>query len=295
MATQTLIKHGTMAGYREELKTDNVCERCRKASRQYNKQYSRPYKAKGIKYGLNQVIDHLYKPGKSSVPPARTLTEPTPTEHVGSPVAAGEPLPDPGMTEPNHEVRGLGDRLSDALKGFTLTAEKRTDSPYVETDEIPDYLNQLPADPEPSGDGWSKVKEDEFLITSQGMELIEENMGTYLSVISMTLALIDPYCAPNDDEIFELVKRWSKVVARYPKAAKLFMSEGSGVIMDWIGAIQVTWPILFRIYQHHLSGEVKTVDGRPMRVHKSSNGQRPDIDATMPPMPDTYEYTVGTN
>jgi hypothetical protein len=164
-------------------------------------------------------------------------------------------------------------------------------NPYVESDAAPDYLHSVEPDPDPMGDDWAEVKPDEFVVTKQHMERIQDNMGTYLSVVSMTLSLADPYCAPNDDEIDELVKRWSKVIARYPRAAKFFMSEGGGALMDWIGAATATWPILIRLYEHHLSHEIKTDKGQVYRVHPSANGQ--PVDATMPPVPDTYDYSVG--
>lgn len=295
MATQTLVKHGTQAGYKAEKKAGNVCDRCRKASRVYYYQYSDAGKAQNLKFSTHDVIDNLYgqiqrKPtqGSSRATQPRQAPAQSPAEGATEPV---QPQPDPDPDQPNPEPRGLGDRLSDALKGFTLGAERKPET-YVESDEIPEYLRPLTPDPEPGGQDWSTVKEDEFLITPQGMELIQENMGTYLSVIGMTLELVDPYCGPILAENLEnIVKRWSRVIAHYPRAAKFFMSETGGVIMEWIGAIQATWPVLFAIYEHHLARTIRTDHGRVMRV--SPNGQREYPDATMPPMPDTFDYSVG--
>jgi hypothetical protein len=287
MATKNLARHGSEAGYREELKTGSVCERCRNGHRQFDKQYKPSGKKQGLKYTRFDVIDHLYRPGRARVGQSRA-------EHTAS-VSREDPpespredraeqgqssdLPDFTLsaepTEPS-----LADRIKERLSGFT----------YVESGEMPDYLTTVTPDPDPDDPDSTAVKGDEFVVTQKNMELIQDNMGTYLSVVSMTLSLADPYCAPSDDEIDALVKRWSKVVSRYPRAAKLFMSEGGGIIMDWIGAIQATWPILFRLYEHHLAGTVKTEKGRIYRV--TPNGSGPTVDSTMPPIPDSY-YTVG--
>jgi hypothetical protein len=161
----------------------------------------------------------------------------------------------------------------------------------VNTDEMPDYLRTVDPDPEPQDPDSTPVNDNDFIITKDGMVLIEQNMGTYLSVIGMTLEMVDPYCGPILAENFDnIVGRWSKVIARYPAAAKFFMSEGGGMLMDWIGAIQATWPVLYAIYEHHLSRTVRTEKGRVMRV--TNNGQAPDIDPTMPPAAPDYAYTT---
>jgi hypothetical protein len=166
---------------------------------------------------------------------------------------------------------------------------KDAGNPYVESDEYPDYLHTITPDTDPPEGDWAEVKPDEFVVTKQNMIRIEDNLGTYLSVVSMTLSLVDPYCAPNDTEIDDMVKRWSRVIGRYPRAAKLFMSEGGGALMDWLGAATATWPILIRLYEHHLSHEVKVHEGQVYRVQPSANGH--PVDATMPPQ-DSYNYTV---
>jgi hypothetical protein len=282
MATK-LVRHGTNEGYKAESKDDNVCERCRNAHRVYQSQYSKAGKARGIKYTGHQVIDHLYQSANRS---RADRTVPQSTEGRSSLGPDQSTEPSQRESEPSAQSQAqpsLADRLAE---GISLIATPKDDNPYVETGEYPDYLTPIGPDPEPAGDDWSKVKPDEYVVTQANMVLIEDNMGTYLSILSMTMSLMDPYCTPNDDEIDALVKRWSKVVSRYPRAAKLFMSEGSGIIMDWIGAIQATWPILFRIYEHHLSGAVKTDKGKVYRV--TQNGSQTTVDATMP----EYEYTV---
>jgi hypothetical protein len=179
--------------------------------------------------------------------------------------------------------------LTDGLEGLTATVE---DTHYVEED-VPEYLQNaardIPKDEEPAGD-WSEVKNEEYVLTASDYRLIEENMGTYLSIVGMTLELLDPYCGHIlGDNLENMVKRWSRVIARYPAASKLFMAKGGGTIMDWIGAIQASWPFLFALYEHHLAGTVKTDKGRVYRV--SANGSQSAPDATSPVM--DYDYTTG--
>src|SRR5713101_7996291 len=78
---QRLVKHGSEGGYRAELKTDNVCERCRNGHRQFDRQYTKTYKSRGIKYTRYDVLDHLYKPGKTS---GNSVSNQSRAEHTGS-------------------------------------------------------------------------------------------------------------------------------------------------------------------------------------------------------------------
>lgn len=285
MATKTPIKHGTRAGYDAELVMGNVCERCRRAKAVYQRQYTKAGKASGIKYTSRQVLDHLYddRPRqRTGVATARTVTEPPVRQATGE--AQSHP-DETAETETGQDTPSIADRLGDAL--FTLKAERIPDE-YIPTTDYPDYLHEVD-EPDSDSSEWHVPKDEEFVITPGDMKLIEENMGTYLSVISMTLSLMDPYCAPNDNEVHALVKRWSKVVSRYPTAARLFMATGGGILLDWIAAIQATWPILYRIYEHHLAHTIVTDKGRVMRVH-SPNGQAPDVDATLPDQ--EFEYTT---
>ena len=286
---KTLIKHGTELGYRAELVTGKVCERCRNGHRVFDRQYSAKGKRDGIKYRRDQVIDHLYKPVNPRGKQYQTRTRPEETAS-GLPQdwqeTRGQQVPDSGKVSPEQPLR---ERMRSLLAdGLTVTAE---DTPYVEED-IPEYLQDAarntPRDEEPEGD-WSEVKPEDYVLTASDYRLIEENMGTYLSVVGMTMELLDPYCGHIlGDNLENMVKRWSKVVARYPAASKLFLSKGGGTIMDWIGAIQATWPFLYALYEHPLAGTVKTDKGRVYRV--SPNGSAPPPDATSPVM--DYDYTV---
>jgi hypothetical protein len=124
------------------------------------------------------------------------------------------------------------------------------------------------------------------------MKKIEENLGMYLSVVGMTVEMIDPYCGPVFAENVEnIVKRWAIVIGHYPAAAKLFLENQSGVLFAWIGAIQATWPVLYAIYEHHLSRTVRTDrDGRIMRLRRTDGAF---VDATAPNFPDNFEYKAG--
>jgi hypothetical protein len=291
MATRT-IQHGTNAGYRAELETDSVCDRCRNAHRQYAKQFTRTGKAKGIKYGHFEVIDHLYKgPGQSKSRPGSTYVPGTPARvpverhrDAASGPAGQDTVPSDGQADPS-----LADRLSAAIGRI---AGPSPSNDYVETDEGPSYISASDPDPEPNdNEGWSVVSDEDVVITKQGLQKIEDNLGTYLSVVGITFEMIDPYCGPILAENFDnIISRWTKVIARYPRAAKLFLSEDGGTIFTWIGAIQATWPVLLAIYKHHLARTIRTDDqGNIVQVHP--NGSQPTVDATTPPM-HNYEYAV---
>lgn len=284
---QRLVKHGTRAGYDAELAAGNICDRCRKAKTVYQRQYTKAGKAAGLKYRANDVIDHLYVAGTKRQPPTAPRHA-TPPGTVTAPARQATEATEHGTDTTEHD-RGpsIGERLGDALGRLTAPENQ----PYVNTDDMPDYLHTIESDPEPQDPDNTQLPADEFVITREGMVLIEQNMGTYLSVIGMTLEMVDPYCGPILADNFDnIVGRWSKVIARYPAAAKIFMSEGGGMIMDWIGAIQATWPFLYALYEHHLSHSVITEKGRVMRV--TSNGKGPDIDPTMPPAQPDYAYTT---
>jgi hypothetical protein len=170
----------------------------------------------------------------------------------------------------------------------------RSDNDYISSDDPPDYLHESEPDPEPSGD-WSEVGDEEFVINKAGMALIEDNLGTYLSVIGITMDMVDPYCGPIlAEHLDSIVSRWTKVIARYPSAAKLFMSKDGGTIFTWIGAIQATWPVLLAIYDHHLAKNVKTQRdqyGNKFVIKTPKESPNGHVDSTMPPMPN-FNYTV---
>lgn len=287
-----LLKHGTNAGYRAEIATrDNACNRCANAHRVYQRQFSKAYKAKGIRYSGDQVIDHLYGKGAEAKPPRAALrAEPQASsadEDLGDYTIRAEPSPE------GRSAGRTGPSLSDRIRNLVIpTSEESQDNSYVDSADVPDYLHPIDPDPEPSGEEWSSVadiNDEEFIINAAGMKKIEENLGTYLSIVGMTAEMIDPYCGRVLSDNFDnIIKKWTKVIAHYPKAANLFLDGKGGIVFAWIAALQATWPLLFAIYEHHLSKTVKTEGGAILR--RMPVGFRPD--ATMPPMPDDFSYSA---
>lgn len=288
---KSLARHGSEAGYRAELKTDNVCARCRNGHRQYDRQFSKAFKAKGVKYNRYDVIDHLYQPA-ASARPARGQARAARTGQAPAREPAGwqEDAPDSAGEASDDEarVRSLADRVGDAL-GKAVNSQ-----PYVESDEPPSDFQEVDPDPEPADGEWSEVSQADFVINAATVAEIEENLATYMSVVGITLEMVDPYCgAIAADNLDNMVKKWTKVIVRYPKAAALFMDAKGGLFMTWIGALQSTWPLVKAVYDHHLARTVRTENGRVFFKNQSANGG-PRVDATMPPMPqDAYQYSAG--
>ena len=294
---QQLAKHGSDAGYRAHLSKGDMCERCRNGHRVYARQFRPKGKAAGLHYGSYDVIDHLYQgsrnehglnQGRARQRPAQPRIAESPAEPGGY-THADQSQPEPGQSPQSQDGPSLADRFGRALRGAFVPP----DNSYVDSEEPPDYIHETEPDAEPASGDWSEVGDDEYVINKAGMVLIEDNLGTYMSVVGITLEMIDPYCGPILAENFDnIVHRWAKVIARYPRAAKLFLSKDGGTLMTWIGAMQATWPVLYAVYEHHLAKTVKTDNlGRTYRVTTpaSNNGQK--VDATMPPMPE-YDYTV---
>jgi hypothetical protein len=267
MADKQLIRHGTDAGYRAELKVGTPCERCKNAHRVYATQFGAKAKREGTKYGTNEVIDHLYKSGRKSnlsgvaksAAPSRPGVIPAETH--------GETLSEPGDTRPESS---LGDRLSERIRGLVVGGN--ADNPEYVTEDDTGYVHEI-EDIDPLGPEWQPVEDAEFIINAQGLAKIQENLGTYLSIVGMTVEMIDPFCGPVLAQNFDnIVSHWSKVIAHYPKAANLFLDGTGGIIFTWIGALQATWPFLYAIYQHHLARTITIgPDGRIYRKGEQPN------------------------
>lgn len=281
MAAQ-LAKHGTQAGYKAEIARGNACPRCRNAHRVYNKQFTSGGKKAGLKYGVHDVIDHLYQvPGVSNLRPAQGQGR------VNQGIAPDSP-PEDSPEAP--EAPSLGQRLG-ALLGQVRTPDDGSAESYVPQEESHSYIREIDPDPDPQGDDWQAAEGEEFTVNAAGMKKIEENLGFYLVTVGMTLEMIDPYCgsiaAANANN---MIDRWSKVIACYPKAANFFMGEKSGTLFTWINALQATWPLLYATYEHHLARTVQVRGGIAYRKVKDSDQAVPD--PTIPPMPDEYQYTT---
>lgn len=288
-----LVKHGTNSGYRAEIGAGNdPCPRCHNAHLVYNSQYTKAAKSRGLKYRSDQVIDNLYQPGKS-FGGSRT------GKSGVMPRVAPTAQPQSDDYTVTTEQSGTGrPSLSERVRNLTLGAPGSDNDPgneFVSEDDIPSYLSvgNIDPDPDPDDEEYARVDNDsaDYVINAAGMAKIEDTLGTYLSIFGMTFEMIDPYCGPVLAENFDnIVTKWSKVIAKYPKAADIFMNEKGGVIMLWIGAIQATWPVLFAMYEHHLSKNVQ-VDGGTVFRRANSAGVRPN-DPMQPPMPDTFNYSA---
>jgi hypothetical protein len=291
-----LVRHGTNSGYRAELGAGNEpCRRCHNAHLVYQTQYTKEAKAKGLKYKGDQVIDHLYGTGTPSNP-SRPTHAPRTAEDGPSPDFGGytvgavpsDPEPPTGRDGPTLLERIAALRVS--------TPDNDGGNEYVEDSEYPDYItpNSVDPDPDPDGADYSQVppNSDEYVINAAGMAKIEDSLGTYLSIFGITMEMVDPYCGPILAENMDnIVRHWSKVIAKYPKAAELFMDGKGGTLMTWIGAIQATWPFLFAIYQHHFSKDIQTSGGNIYKKNANGAGR---FDPTMPPMnDDPFQYTAG--
>jgi hypothetical protein len=286
MADKQLIRHGTDAGYRAELKVSTPCERCRNAHRVYSTQFGPRAKKAGVKYATDEVIDHLYKPGRRASTSSANLSKASyrpPVVPIQTDVQAP---PEPSESEPGPS---LGDRLSERIRGLVVGGD--ADNPtYVTEDDI-GYVHEID-DVDKPGPEWEPVKDEEFIINAQGLAKIQENLGTYLSIVGMTVEMIDPFCGPILAQNFDnIVSHWSKVIAHYPKAAQLFLDGAGGIIFTWIGALQATWPFLYAIYQHHLARTITVgPDGRIYRrgeqPNPSNNGQMTD------PLQPQFQYSA---
>jgi len=286
-----LIRHGTQAGYDAERKTGRLCDRCRAAHRVYNKQFTKQYKAAGgRKMTAHEIIDQLDTMVSKGTIQGNSGT--VTGQHTPAPVATPSGSEDSPNVASDYQTPS-GPSLSDRVRGLVFPNTEQ----YVSDQEIPDYLHAVDPDPDPpTEDGWAEVPAEEFVINAAGMRKIEDSLGTYLSVIGMTVEMIDPYCGPIVAQNMEnIVVRWSKVIAHYPKAANIFLNESGGVLMLWMGAIQSTWPVLYALYEHHLAKTVKVDDGMVMRrvaPEKAQQNGQGDFDNLTPPMQESFRYTA---
>ncbi len=296
--TNQLAKHGSEAGYNAELNTGNICERCRAAHRVWSRRKGKKGKAEGLgRYSSYDVIDHLdLRRNRPGIRPAPAPAVPR-LSAIGTATAAPPPdrTPDapPGPASGQPEPPSMRERLGSAL-GAVLGGPSIDDaSPYVATEAPPDYLDpfaDIEADPEPEDSDYYSDDKAEYVINAAGLAKIEENLGTYLSIVGMTGSMIDPYCGSVlADQLPVMVQKWAKVITHYPKAAELFLDGKGGVIFAWIAALQATWPVLLAFYHHHLARDVVIRDGR---VFRKDGATRPGFDGTMPPMPDDFNYSA---
>jgi hypothetical protein len=273
MANTTLIKHGTDKGYRAENLAGNICQRCRNAHRVYQTQFRAQGRKQGLKYSSDEVIDHLYK--ASGAKPGGNVKRTVPNIDLSGTPDMPPELPQDSPTEPS-----LGDRLASKIRDLTVGSGE----PEYVSEDSTGYVHEID-DVDNPGPDWEPVEDADFIINAQGLAKIQENLGTYLSIVGMTVEMIDPYCGPILAQNFDnIVSHWSKVIAHYPKAAELFLDGKGGIIFTWIGALQATWPFLYAIYQHHLAKTIQVAPNgqiyRKGQTPPSPNGQV--IDPLMP-------------
>jgi hypothetical protein len=292
---QRLPKHGSEAGYNAERTIGNICDRCRAAHRVWSRRKGQKGKSEGLgKYTSYDVIDHLDLRAKRPPRTARTTPQtasalPGPRARNGTTAAPSETTDLPAMpqTASAPPEPSLGDRLAERIRELTIGGPSEPE--YVEENET-GYVYEIEDTDEP-GPEWEPAEDDEFVINAKSLDTIQENLATYLSVLGITVELIDPFCGPIlAENLDNIVKHWSKVIAHYPKAAQLFLDGKGGIIFTWISALQATWPVLYAVYQHHLAKTVTVHNGRI--YNKRSGPVTPDFDATMPPMQPEYQYSA---
>lgn len=291
-----LYKHGSEGGYQAELRTKSVCTRCRNAHREYNRQYTKEGRRTGLIYKRPDVIDHLARPPHQGSNFEKNRARRSTVEMPQGPSltdATRGPESDAAGPEAPSDTTG-GPSLSDRIRSLWVPPDDAPANGYVSDTETPDNLRPIDPDPEPMGstDQW-EPDDGEFVINEAGMKKIEDNLGFYLSVVGLTIEMIDPYCGPILSANFDnIVSRWAKVIAHYPSAAKLFLDSKGGILFGWIGAIQATWPVLYALYEHHLAKTVRVQKNGT--IERKIDGPNPfrGFDATTPPMEDKFSYTV---
>lgn len=287
MAIGTLTRHGTEAGYRAELTTESVCARCRKGHQMYDRYSRLARRGKRAKPDRFATLDSEWTPARTAPKPSR------PVQAASSPVtalhSAAQSSPVESSTEPEEGsyTVSLGDRLASRIRDMALGAPG--ESPEYVPEDNTGYVHEI-EDTDSPGPEWDVADDAEFIVNAAGLKKIESNLGTYLSIVGMTVEMIDPICGPVLAQNFDnIVSHWAKVISHYPKAAELFMDGKGGVIFTWIGALQATWPFLYVIYQHHLAKSiVMAPNGKIYRKNEmpGSNGQ------TVDPLQPEFQYSA---
>lgn len=241
----TLIQHGTRAGYKRGCRNRATCPgddkgtKCIDAANQYNRDL-RALRAQSAQRG---PVKAGTKPRASGLR-ARIVTPRSEPRDTGSP---GDTYPQPAMP----------------------------------TFDPPDSLvnAQVEDDPEPAEAQHDVYNEPEFIITPRIKADVEGKLGLFAAVIGIPFEAIDGYCGKAfADNVDNMISAYVPLILRSPGAVK-FLTSTSGGWLDWIRAIQATWPVIQAIYAHHLARTV-------------TRDQRPMPNATMPPGPDPYQYSA---
>jgi hypothetical protein len=236
----TPIRHGTRAGYKRGCTQDNMCQ--------------------PNEHGITcrQASNKYQKDLRDLRMSARTRS--APIHARTSPKAPGIRVT---VVPPSTE-------------GFDPQDYPQGDIP---THEAPESLSNARVTPDPEP-GESPNDIPDFIITPGIRNDIAGKLGLFAAIIGMPLEAIDPYCGPIfANNVDNMINSYLPIICRSPGAVKFFQST-SGGWLDWIRALQATWPVIQAAYAHHLSRSV----GRDTRTPP---------DATRPPMPqDNYEYSA---
>jgi hypothetical protein len=249
MAINT-IQHGTRNGYRHGCKDDNTCPKgangltCHEASNKYQRELRELRQQSRPRSPVKAGI----KPKTGGIRVSLGMSSSEPRD-AGNGQVAGDTWPSPDM--PVHEA-------PDSLRNA-----------------------EVPSDPEPTESQGDVYNDPQFIVTPGMRNDIAGKLGLFAAIIGMPFEAIDPYCggifAANVDG---MINAYLPIITRSPGAVKFFMSKTGGWL-DWIKALEATWPVVVAIYSHHLARTVQT-------------DKRPRPDATLPPQPaDNFAYTAG--
>lgn len=236
----TPIRHGTRAGYKRGCTRDNMCQ--------------------PNEHGITcREASNKYQKDRLDLQ-RRARTRTSPIQARTSPKA-------PGIRVTVVTPRSDEDNPQDYPQG---------DIPAFEP---PEFLSNARVDPDPEP-GETPNEIPDFIITPGIRNDIAGKLGLFAAIIGMPLEAIDPYCGPIfANNVDNMINSYLPIICRSPGAVKFFQST-SGGWLDWIRALQATWPVIQALYAHHLARSV----GRDTRTPP---------DATRPPMPqDNYDYTA---
>jgi len=152
--------------------------------------------------------------------------------------------------------------------------------PDMPTHDAPDYLANavVSDDPEPdqSDNDWYHVPD--FVVTPGMRNDIAGKLGLFAAIIGMPLETMDSVCGPVfAANVDNMINAYLPIICRSPGAVKFFQST-SGGWLDWIKALQATWPVIKIAYLHHLARSVG---------HPENNG----VDPLKPPA-DNFNYSA---
>jgi hypothetical protein len=152
---------------------------------------------------------------------------------------------------------------------------------------------QVTPDPSPADMPDSQyVYPDEpaFVITPGIRADAKGKLALFGVLVATPLDMVDPYCGGVlSENLDNMIDKAMPLISRSPAAIK-FLTGTSGGIMEWLAFLQACWPVIVAIYAHHLGRSVvRDINtGQFVRVDKQGNR----VDATMPPVPETYEYSA---